>query len=74
MLIKSPRPGDPKPSEITDEALFKARRQFLKASSVAAVALTVAVEPAARAEEAPTPAFKDLKSSPLPRRAHPSAT
>jgi sulfoxide reductase catalytic subunit YedY len=64
MLIKSPHRGDPKPSEITDESLFAARRRFLMLSSTAAVAAALAIPAGAvRAGDEPVPDFKNLKSS-----------
>jgi sulfoxide reductase catalytic subunit YedY len=66
MLIKSPYSGDPKSSEITDEALFAARRRFLKLSSTAAAAVALAIPGAvSRAADPPVPDFKDLRPSPL---------
>jgi sulfoxide reductase catalytic subunit YedY len=66
MLIKIPNPNDPQPSEITCEALFARRREFLKLSAAAAVAAMIAApREAPAAEEVPAPDFTDLKASPL---------
>jgi sulfoxide reductase catalytic subunit YedY len=66
MLIKRTCSGDPKPSEITDEALFEARRRFLKLSGAAAITAALALpSKRVRAEGEPAPDFRALKPSPF---------
>lgn len=65
MLIKRPYSADPRPSEITGESLFAARRRFLKLSGTAAVAAALAVRSGGtEALDEPAPDFKNLQSSP----------
>jgi sulfoxide reductase catalytic subunit YedY len=64
MIIKVSSPADPRPSEITDEAVFADRRRFLKLSgSVALGSVLAASGPAAGQEEAAD--FPDLKAGPF---------
>jgi sulfoxide reductase catalytic subunit YedY len=66
MFIKRTCSGDPKPSEITDEALFEARRRFLKLSGAAAITAALALpSKRVRAEGEPAPDFRALKPSPF---------
>jgi sulfoxide reductase catalytic subunit YedY len=67
MLLKTPSPDSPKPSEITDESLFKARRQFLKLSGAAAMtAAALAVSGGiVQAEGEPAADFEEIKPSPF---------
>jgi sulfoxide reductase catalytic subunit YedY len=67
MLLKTPSPDSPKPSEITDESLFKARRQFLKFSGAAAMtAAALAVSGGiVQAEGEPAADFEEIKPSPF---------
>jgi sulfoxide reductase catalytic subunit YedY len=67
MLLKIPSPDSPKPSEITDESLFKARRQFLKFSGAAAMtAAALAVSGGiVQAEGEPAADFEEIKPSPF---------
>lgn len=65
MLIERSLPGDPKPSEITDESLYEARRRFLKISLAAAFSANSRSMVAAQVEEAPPPDFTNLASSPF---------
>ena len=41
MLIRIPRPWDVKPSEITDERIYRARREFMKTAAVAGAGLAL---------------------------------
>jgi sulfoxide reductase catalytic subunit YedY len=66
MLIKRTCSSDPKPSEITGEALFAARRRFLKLSGAATLATALALSGRrVWAESEPAPDFKALKPSPF---------
>ncbi|MGZ8219759.1 protein-methionine-sulfoxide reductase catalytic subunit MsrP [Methylomagnum sp.] len=67
MIIKTPHAGDPKPSEITREALYAARRQFLKLSGAMAAGAALARPGRVWAGEETPPAtdFRELKPSPF---------
>jgi sulfoxide reductase catalytic subunit YedY len=64
MLIR--RPADIKPSEITDETVYRDRRRFLKAAGFAALGAAAAVSPRARAAaESGLRTIKGVAKSPL---------
>jgi sulfoxide reductase catalytic subunit YedY len=69
MIIKTPHSGDPRPSEITHEALYAARRQFLKLSGAMAMGAALGRPGKAWAEaggaEPLAADFPGLKASPF---------
>lgn len=65
MLIKSPLPGEPKPSEITRESLYEERRRFLKLSAGGVLAAWWLSAGNAEAGPPPESDFGPLGSSPF---------
>jgi len=63
MLIRSPRASDPKPSEITPEPLFRARRRFMRGLAAGAIAAGAAPVLGARPAEAALAIGEVLESS-----------